>query len=49
MKIAILILTLFLISFNAGDPKTDTDNIVPDKVTMVNFVITISILRRNTA
>jgi hypothetical protein len=31
MKVAILILTLFLISCNAGDPKTDAENTIPDK------------------
>ncbi|HPA57099.1 MAG TPA: hypothetical protein PLX56_11045 [bacterium] len=31
MKVAILIFTLFLISCNARDPKTDVDTTVPDK------------------
>jgi hypothetical protein len=35
MKVVILILTLFLISCNAGDPKTDTDT-VPDKDSALN-------------
>ncbi|HSW60571.1 MAG TPA: hypothetical protein VLJ60_07205 [bacterium] len=31
MKVAILIFTLFLISCNSNDSKTDTDNAIPDK------------------
>ncbi|HRQ71159.1 MAG TPA: hypothetical protein PLW78_12745 [bacterium] len=31
MKVAILIFTLFLISCNSNDPKTDADKAVPDK------------------